>query len=138
MSGQTFGDTEVEAGNSGRGHHSSRSAAKAKGTPQHNPQSPRMRRIRSAPHKTTSADRSRATSGDRSDAANSSNGGDGEGCEGEGGDFSSEYHHVALQLLDLMHTLHTRAAQIHDSWNEEAGTFQEWSVIFNMTQIQSC
>merc|ERR1719189_1422325 len=34
--------------------------------------------------------------------------------------FSSEFHHVALQLLDLMHTLHTRAAQIHFSWAEEA------------------
>ena len=38
---------------------------------------------------------------------------------GAGDDLSSEYHHVALQLLDLMHTLHTRAAQIHESWSEE-------------------
>ena len=46
-------------------------------------------------------------------------------------DFSSEYHHVSLQLLDLVHTLHTRAAQIHYSWAEEikycAGTEEEQS-----------
>ena len=35
--------------------------------------------------------------------------------ESDNEDLSSEFHHVALQLLDLMHTLHTRAAQIHFS-----------------------
>ena len=35
------------------------------------------------------------------------------------GDLSSEYLHVALQLLDLLHTLHTRAGQIHESWAQE-------------------
>lgn len=34
--------------------------------------------------------------------------------ESDNDDLSSEYHHVALQLLDLMHTLHTRAAQVDD------------------------
>ncbi|XP_019737648.1 Golgi-specific brefeldin A-resistance guanine nucleotide exchange factor 1 isoform X3 [Hippocampus comes] len=29
------------------------------------------------------------------------------------------YHTVSLQLLDLMHTLHTRAASIYSSWAEE-------------------
>uniref|UniRef100_A0AAQ4Q5Y7 Golgi-specific brefeldin A-resistance guanine nucleotide exchange factor 1 n=1 Tax=Gasterosteus aculeatus aculeatus TaxID=481459 RepID=A0AAQ4Q5Y7_GASAC len=31
----------------------------------------------------------------------------------------ASYHTVALQLLDLMHTLHTRAASIYSSWAEE-------------------
>jgi hypothetical protein len=40
--------------------------------------------------------------------------------ESDNDDLSSEFHHVSLQLLDLMHTLHTRAAQIHFSWAEES------------------
>ncbi|XP_069837951.1 Golgi-specific brefeldin A-resistance guanine nucleotide exchange factor 1 [Dendropsophus ebraccatus] len=31
----------------------------------------------------------------------------------------ASYHTVSLQLLDLMHTLHTRAATIYSSWAEE-------------------
>ncbi|XP_062989291.1 Golgi-specific brefeldin A-resistance guanine nucleotide exchange factor 1 isoform X4 [Elgaria multicarinata webbii] len=31
----------------------------------------------------------------------------------------ASYHTVSLQLLDLMHTLHTRAAAIYSSWAEE-------------------
>ncbi|XP_015862192.1 Golgi-specific brefeldin A-resistance guanine nucleotide exchange factor 1 isoform X6 [Peromyscus maniculatus bairdii] len=31
----------------------------------------------------------------------------------------ASYHTVSLQLLDLMHTLHTRAASIYSSWAEE-------------------
>ncbi|KAB5581775.1 hypothetical protein PHYPO_G00179540 [Pangasianodon hypophthalmus] len=31
----------------------------------------------------------------------------------------ASYHTVSLQLLDLMHTLHTRAASIYNSWAEE-------------------
>ncbi|XP_055083101.1 Golgi-specific brefeldin A-resistance guanine nucleotide exchange factor 1 [Periophthalmus magnuspinnatus] len=31
----------------------------------------------------------------------------------------ASYHTVSLQLLDLMHTLHTRAANIYSSWAEE-------------------
>ena len=48
--------------------------------------------------------------------------------ESDGGgeeDLSSEYHHATLQLLDLMHTLHTRAGQIHKSW--EADSVNLWS-----------
>ena len=32
--------------------------------------------------------------------------------ESDSEDLSSEYHHVVLQLLDLMYTLHTRAGQV--------------------------
>lgn len=41
--------------------------------------------------------------------------------ESDTDDLSSEYHHVALQLLDLMYTLHTRAGAIYKSWAEEGG-----------------
>ena len=65
--------------------------------------------FRSAPHNVRNA--STPNSGANSDY-------DADDSDNE--DFSSEFHHVALQLLDLMHTLHTRAAQIHFSWAEEA------------------
>ncbi|TRY67573.1 hypothetical protein TCAL_07827 [Tigriopus californicus] len=44
-----------------------------------------------------------------------------EADESDSDDLSSEYHHVALQLLDLMYTLHTRAGAIYKSWAEEGG-----------------
>ena len=65
--------------------------------------------FRSAPHNVRNA--STPNSGANSDY---------DADESDNEDFSSEFHHVALQLLDLMHTLHTRAAQIHFSWAEEA------------------
>lgn len=34
----------------------------------------------------------------------------------------SGYHQISIQLLDLMHTLHTRTAQIHRWWAEEGET----------------
>ena len=61
-----------------------------------------IRRIRSAPHKVSDV--------------GTNNMSDQEEELEDNEDFTSEYHHVALQLLDLMHTLHTRAAQIYDSW----------------------
>ncbi|CAG9864708.1 unnamed protein product [Phyllotreta striolata] len=36
-------------------------------------------------------------------------------------DLPSGYHQVPIQLLDLMHTLHTRTAQIFKWWAEEGG-----------------
>ncbi|XP_077207241.1 Golgi-specific brefeldin A-resistance guanine nucleotide exchange factor 1 isoform X3 [Paroedura picta] len=42
---------------------------------------------------------------------------DGEDEEDES--IPASYHTVSLQLLDLMHTLHTRAAAIYNSWAEE-------------------
>jgi hypothetical protein len=56
-----------------------------------------MRRIRSAPHHRKPSPSSQTTASSDYDADESDN-----------DDLSSEYHHVALQLLDLMQTLHTR------------------------------
>ncbi|NXE22437.1 GBF1 factor, partial [Ardeotis kori] len=39
--------------------------------------------------------------------------------EDEDESIPASYHTVSLQLLDLMHTLHTRAATIYGSWAEE-------------------
>ncbi|XP_030308770.1 Golgi-specific brefeldin A-resistance guanine nucleotide exchange factor 1 isoform X2 [Calypte anna] len=39
--------------------------------------------------------------------------------EEEDESIPASYHTVSLQLLDLMHTLHTRAATIYSSWAEE-------------------
>ncbi|KAM6105120.1 LOW QUALITY PROTEIN: Golgi-specific brefeldin A-resistance guanine nucleotide exchange factor 1 [Pterocles gutturalis] len=39
--------------------------------------------------------------------------------EDEDESIPASYHTVSLQLLDLMHTLHTRAAAIYSSWAEE-------------------
>uniref|UniRef100_A0A8C5CT48 Golgi brefeldin A resistant guanine nucleotide exchange factor 1 n=1 Tax=Gadus morhua TaxID=8049 RepID=A0A8C5CT48_GADMO len=39
--------------------------------------------------------------------------------EEEDDSVPASYHTVSLQLLDLMHTLHTRAASIYSSWAEE-------------------
>ncbi|XP_039215978.1 Golgi-specific brefeldin A-resistance guanine nucleotide exchange factor 1 isoform X3 [Crotalus tigris] len=39
--------------------------------------------------------------------------------EDEDESVPASYHTVSLQLLDLMHTLHTRAATIYNSWAEE-------------------
>ena len=77
-----------------------------------------MRRIRSVQNiaeRAGSRDRASSRAGSDNDA------GDDEDLENaDVDDLSSEYHHVSLQLLDLMHTLHTRAAQIHYSWAEES------------------
>ena len=110
-------DTTPDASGKGGGStHPSRSAVRHK-TPA-GQTAPRMRRIRSAPHKVGS-------DGQTTSSRVGGGGGGGsdhemeEEARGTGDDLSSEYHHVALQLLDLMHTLHTRAAQIHESWSEE-------------------
>ena len=68
---------------------------------------PSLRKVRSAPHVRNIS------------TPNSGAGSDYDADESDNEDLSSEFHHVALQLLDLMHTLHTRAAQIHFSWAEE-------------------
>ena len=67
-----------------------------------------IRKVRSAPHNVRSAT-----------SVSTPTGSDYDGDESDNEDLSSEFHHVALQLLDLLHTLHTRAAQIHLSWAEE-------------------
>ena len=85
-----------------------------------------MRRIRSAQNiseRASSRDRTGSKAGSDNDA------GDEDDLENtDMDDFSSEYHHVSLQLLDLMHKLHTRAAQIHYSWAEEIQSSADSSV----------
>ncbi|KAI4455886.1 guanyl-nucleotide exchange factor [Holotrichia oblita] len=44
-----------------------------------------------------------------------------EETDSEEDDSPSGYHQVCIQLLDLMHTLHTRTAQIFRWWAEEGG-----------------
>ncbi|KAJ8926524.1 hypothetical protein NQ314_021126 [Rhamnusium bicolor] len=41
--------------------------------------------------------------------------------ESDDDDLPSGYHQISIQLLDLMHTLHTRTAQIFKWWAEEGG-----------------
>lgn len=53
----------------------------------------------------------------RSSSQHATRGGHSDDDEDEG--VPASYHTVSLQLLDLMHTLHTRAASIYSSWAEE-------------------
>ena len=77
-----------------------------------------LRKVRSAPHNVRNT--SNSNSGANSDYD--------ENADSDNEDLSSEFHHVSLQLLDLMHTLHTRAAQIYFSWaeEEEEGEGDKW------------
>ena len=67
-----------------------------------------IRKVRSAPHKNITS-------------VSTPTGSDYEGgdADSDNDDLSSEFHHLALQLLDLLHTLHIRAAEIHKSWEAE-------------------
>ena len=89
--------------------------------------SAKMRRIRSLPQQVGERASSRDRVGGGSGAGSDYDAGDEEGEVDnlDVDDLSSEYHHVSLQLLDLMHTLHTRAAQIHYSWAEESQSHME-------------
>jgi brefeldin A-resistance guanine nucleotide exchange factor 1 len=99
------------------------SPARSHSKHQHSNRNKAMRRIRSAQNiaeRTSSKDRAGSRAGSDADV------GDEEDLENtDVDDLSSEYHHVSLQLLDLMHTLHTRAAQIHYSWAEETQSSTE-------------
>ncbi|XP_065750357.1 Golgi-specific brefeldin A-resistance guanine nucleotide exchange factor 1 isoform X13 [Phocoena phocoena] len=53
----------------------------------------------------------------RTSSQHATRGGHSDDDEDEG--VPASYHTVSLQLLDLMHTLHTRAASIYSSWAEE-------------------
>ncbi|XP_064125455.1 Golgi-specific brefeldin A-resistance guanine nucleotide exchange factor 1 isoform X3 [Loxodonta africana] len=53
----------------------------------------------------------------RASSQHATRGGHSDDDEDEG--VPASYHTVSLQLLDLMHTLHTRAASIYSSWAEE-------------------
>ena len=49
--------------------------------------------------------------------------------EGEGDGTVSGLASLSIQLLDLMHTLHTRAATIFTSWAQEETTAEEREII---------
>lgn len=50
--------------------------------------------------------------------------------ESEDEDLLQRYETIAIQLLDLMHTLHTRTAQIFRWWAEEGGTLPQCSTLW--------
>lgn len=45
-------------------------------------------------------------------------------------DLQQRYEFIAIQLLDLMHTLHTRTAQIFRWWAEEGGALPQHSALW--------
>lgn len=49
------------------------------------------------------------------------------GCDDE---IFQRYETIAIQLLDLMHTLHTRTAQIFRWWAEEGGSLPQYSQLW--------
>lgn len=49
------------------------------------------------------------------------------GCDDE---IFQRYETIAIQLLDLMHTLHTRTAQIFKWWAEEGGSLPQCSQLW--------
>lgn len=49
--------------------------------------------------------------------------------ENEGDETAAGLHSLSIQLLDLMHTLHTRAATIFTSWAAEEQNRQDEDVI---------
>lgn len=60
------------------------------------------------------------------------NNGDDQSSEGEAEleNLSDRYPTIAIQLLDLMHTLHTRTAQIFRWWAEEGGAVPQCSTLW--------
>lgn len=51
--------------------------------------------------------------------------------DSESEEFPERYPTIAIQLLDLMHTLHTRTAQIFRWWAEEGGTVPQCSALWD-------
>lgn len=50
--------------------------------------------------------------------------------EGEDAELLQRYETIAIQLLDLMHMLHTRTAQIFRWWAEEGGALPQCSALW--------
>uniref|UniRef100_T1IU23 SEC7 domain-containing protein n=1 Tax=Strigamia maritima TaxID=126957 RepID=T1IU23_STRMM len=85
-------------------------------------------------HRETSKDRSKATKTTRRrDEQNRRNRprtlSNSAGYQADDDEDSEEmlgtYHQVSIQLLDLMHTLHTRAASIFNAWAEEENKYKD-------------
>lgn len=52
--------------------------------------------------------------------------------DNEDGELLQRYETISIQLLDLMHTLHTKAAKIFRWWAEERGLVPQWSTLWNL------
>lgn len=50
--------------------------------------------------------------------------------DGEDNELFQRYETISIQLLDLMHTLHTRTAQIFRWWAEESGSLPQCSALW--------
>lgn len=55
---------------------------------------------------------------------------DGNSSDSEDEDLMQRYESIAIQMLDLMHTLHTRTAQIFRWWAEEGGAVPQCSALW--------
>lgn len=52
--------------------------------------------------------------------------------ENEDAQLLERYESISIQLLDLMHTLHTRTAQIFRWWAEESGSLPQCSTLWSL------
>lgn len=52
--------------------------------------------------------------------------------DNEDGELLQRYETISIQLLDLMHTLHTRTAQIFRWWAEESGSLPQCSTLWSL------
>lgn len=50
--------------------------------------------------------------------------------DNEDNELLQRYETISIQLLDLMHTLHTRTAQIFRWWAEESGSLPQCSALW--------
>lgn len=56
--------------------------------------------------------------------------GSGNSSDSDDEDLIQRYESIAIQILDLMHTLHTRTAQIFRWWAEEGGALPQCSALW--------
>lgn len=52
--------------------------------------------------------------------------------DNEDGELLQRYEMISIQLLDLMHTLHTRTAQIFRWWAEESGSLPQCATLWSL------
>lgn len=52
--------------------------------------------------------------------------------DNDDGELLQRYETISIQLLDLMHTLHTRTAQIFRWWAEESGSLPQCSTLWSL------
>ncbi|XP_058062506.1 Golgi-specific brefeldin A-resistance guanine nucleotide exchange factor 1 [Anopheles bellator] len=64
-------------------------------------------------------------------SATSSSTGVGDSSDSESDELPERYQSISIQLLDLMHTLHTRTAQIFRWWAEEGGAVPQCASLWS-------